>query len=62
MLQTQSRFKFIVYIQIQTACDNTTCFVRLLDLQLPVIEDTKIEDINLNHVTYIFMFYPKIRV
>ena len=62
MLQTQSRFKFNEYIQIQSAWDNTNRFVRLLRLQLPVIEDTKIEDINLNHVTYIFMFYQKIRV
>ena len=62
MLQTQSRFKLNENIQIQSACENTTCFVRLLDLQLPVIEDIKIEDINLNNVTYIFMFYLKIRV
>ena len=62
MLYTQSRLKFNEYIRIQSACDNTTCFVRLFDLQLPVIEDTKIEDINLNRVIYSFMFYPKIRV
>ncbi len=40
--QTQSTFKLNEYIQIQSACDNSTCFVRLLDLQLPVIEDIKI--------------------
>ena len=56
------KFKFDEYIQIQSAWDNTNRFMRLLRLQLPVIEDTKIEDINLNHVTYIFIFNPKIRV
>ena len=59
MLQTQSRFKFSEYIHIQSACDNTTCFVRLLDLQLPVIEDTKTEDRKLKSCNTYLHVLPK---